>query len=117
MRQGHAVAPLLLGLVAGPLLSACMLLGGVCTTALLPGTLVANPAGELLIKEDGSGFIRPIRWPAGYAVHELGDGRLGVTDAFGGVKAVEGDRVQLPGGEISSDGPWGVCGDMNNLRR
>jgi hypothetical protein len=117
MRRALALGPLGVGLLAGPLLSACILLAGGCPGALVTGTLVANPGGELFIKEDGNGFIRPISWPAGYAVHELGDGRLAVTDAIGGVKAIEGDSVQLPGGELSSDGPWGVCGDMDNLRR
>jgi hypothetical protein len=86
-----------------------------CPTALLSGTLVAN-GSELWIKEDGNGFPRPIRWPSGFGVRSV-DGRLVVADAFGGIKAAEGDLVQLPGGEIGSNGPWGVCGDMDSIRR
>lgn len=81
-----------------------------CATALLPGVLVAQ-GSELALKEDAAGFVRPVRWPFGYGVRADADG-LVLTDLLGNVKAREGDHVALPGGEISSDGPWGVCGEV-----
>ena len=83
---------------------------GGCPAAWLPGVLVAQ-GSELAIKEDTAGFIRSIRWPFGYGVHSDSDG-LVLTDLLGNVKAREGDHVGLPGGETSSDGPWGVGGDI-----
>lgn len=81
-----------------------------CPAALLPGVLVAQDS-ELAIREDTGGFVRPIRWPFGYGVRREPAG-LVLTDPFGNEKAHEGDHVSLPGGEISSDGPWGVCGEI-----
>jgi hypothetical protein len=81
-----------------------------CATALLPGMLVAQ-GSELAIKEDTGGFVRSVRWPLGYGIRADGD-RLAVTDILGNVKAREGDHVRLPGGETSSNGPWGVCGEI-----
>lgn len=81
-----------------------------CPTALLPGVLVAQGA-ELAIREDTGGFVRPVRWPFGYGTRKDADG-LALTDLLGNVKAREGDRVGLPGGETSSTGPWGVCGEI-----
>lgn len=79
-----------------------------CPTALLGGVLVAQ-GSELAIDTDG--FVRQIRWPLGYGVRQSSDG-LVVTDLLGTVKAREGDRVDLPGGEASSNGAWGVCGEI-----
>ena len=81
-----------------------------CPAALLPGVLVAQDS-ELSIKEDTGGFVRPIRWPFGYGVGREPDGLI-LTDILGNMKAREGDHVSLPGGEISSNGPWGVCGEI-----
>lgn len=81
-----------------------------CPAALLPGVLVAQ-GSELAIREDPSGFLRPVRWPFGYGTRQDADG-LVLTDLFGNIKAREGDHVSLPGGETSSDGPWGVCGEL-----
>ena len=81
-----------------------------CAAALIPGVLVAQ-GSELALKEDATGVIRPIRWPFGYDIR-AGDAGLVLTDLLGNVKAREGDHVQLPGGELSSDGPWGVCGEL-----
>jgi len=108
------------GLLAGALLAGAMTVtaGGCatgCPAALLSGTLVVA-GDELALLEDDSGTVRPIEWPTGFGVRSE-DGRLVVTDLFGGVKAREGDHVQLPGGERGSDGPWGVCGDMDTLVR
>ncbi len=83
---------------------------GGCPAALLPGVLVAQ-GSELAIQEDTGGFLRPIEWPLGYSVRSDSNG-LVLTDIFGTVKAREGDHVSLPGGETSSDGPWGVCGEV-----
>lgn len=101
--HGTLIAALLLGL---PITTS----GCACPAALLPGTLVAQDA-QLDIKEDAGGFVRPVRWPFGYGVRQTSDG-LVVTDLFGSIKAREGDHVSLPGGEVSSDGPWGVCGEI-----
>jgi hypothetical protein len=101
-------ATLSLVLIAGTQTTA-VACGG-CPGALLPGVLVAQ-GSELAIKEDAAGFIRPIRWPFGYSVRPDSNG-LVLTDLFGNVKAREGDQVGLPGGETSSDGPWGVCGEI-----
>jgi len=81
-----------------------------CPTALLPGVLVSD-GEDLAIREDTGGFVRPVRWPFGYGTRR-DSGGLALTDLFGKVKAREGDHVRLPGGEISSDGPWGVCGEL-----
>ena len=83
-----------------------------CPAALLDGTLVARGDGELAIKETTGGFVREVTWPAGIGVRP-GPDRLVVTDFFGSVIAQEGDHVQLPGGERWSNGPWGVCGQIN----
>lgn len=108
------------GVLAAAMLAGAMTVSaGACVTAcpaaLLPGTLVAE-GGELAILEDGSGLVRPIEWPAWFGVRSA-DGLLVVTDLFGSAKAREGDHVQLPGGERGSDGPWGVCGDMDTIVR
>jgi hypothetical protein len=103
-------ATLLLTLVVGTQTTAVACAG--CAAALLPGVLVAQ-GSELAIKEDTAGFIRPIRWPFGYSVRPDSNG-LVLTDLFGNVKAREGDHVGLPGGETSSDGPWGVCGEIQD---
>jgi len=87
---------------------------GGCPAALDTGTLVAV-GDELALSEDGGLDARPIQWPWGFVTRRLNDGRLAVTDLLGNVKAAEGDHVQLPGGERFSDGPWGVCGDMDTL--
>lgn len=108
LRRGLLVAVLLGAL--GSTSAAC---AGGCPAALLPGTLVAHGT-ELWIRDDVVGFERPIRWPSGFGVRSESD-VLVVTDLFGGVKAREGDHVALPGGGIASDGPWGVCGDMDDL--
>jgi len=81
-----------------------------CPTALLSGVLVAEDS-DLAIKEDAGGFVRPVRWPFGYGVRNDQQG-LVLTDLFGNVKAREDDHVKLQGGEVSSDGPWGVCGEI-----
>ena len=82
-----------------------------CPAALLDGTLVAQDDGGLAIKATAGGRVHEVTWPAGYSV-QRGPKRLVVTDFFGTVIAQEGDRVQLGGGETSSDGPWGVCGQI-----
>jgi hypothetical protein len=89
---------------------------GGCPAALDIGNLVAV-GDDLALDEDVGGGLdaRPIEWPWGYVTRRLNDGRLAVTDLLGNVKATEGNHVQLPGGERFSDGPWGVCGDMNTL--
>jgi hypothetical protein len=87
--------------------------GGGCPAALLPGTLLVAD-GKLAIRED-HGFVRPIRWPMLYGVRE-DEGRLVVARILGPAIAGEGDRVELPGGEVGSNGPWGVCGDMEGIK-
>lgn len=105
--------------VAAALLAAVIATG--CTTgcpaALLEGTLVATPDGELLVKQDVSGTLWPVEWPGGYRVSRLDDGRLAVVDLFGGVKAAEGDRVGIGGGTDASDEVWMACGNMDSLVR
>ena len=84
-----------------------------CPTALLPGVLVAID-GDLAMREDAGGFMRQVRWPFGYRVEARG-AQLVLLDPFGGMPAREGDHVALPGGETESDGPWGVCGEIEVL--
>jgi hypothetical protein len=95
-------------LVLGAVLAGC---AQSCPAALLDGTLVADGDAELAIKETTGGFVREVTWPAGFSV-QRGTDRLVVMDFFGSVIAEEGDRVRLGGGETSSDGPWGVCGQI-----
>ena len=81
-----------------------------CPTALLEGVLVRD--GDALVVDSGGGQTTPVRWPAGYGVQAKGD-RLVVTDLFGSVKAREGDRVHLGGGQVTAgDETFGVCGDF-----
>jgi hypothetical protein len=79
-----------------------------CPAALLTGELVRQ--GDELVVVDpngGSGPVERVRWPDGHRLEER-DGRLVDVDLFGTVKAGEGDRVRLGGGEAY--GVWGVCG-------
>jgi hypothetical protein len=95
-------------LILGAGITGC---GVQCPAALLDGTLVAHGNDELAIRETISGFVREVTWPAGVTVRH-GPDRLVVTDFWSTVIAQEGDRVQLGGGELRSDGPWGVCGQI-----
>jgi hypothetical protein len=88
-----------------------------CPAALLEGTLFTDPDGDLLVKHDVDGEIWSVRWPDGYNVRTV-NGRVVVTDVFGGVKAGDGDRVGIGGGVASQDEMlWGACGNMDSLRR
>lgn len=85
-----------------------------CPTALAGGVLVAQGSTLALDKASG-GEIVPVRWPFGYGVRSEGD-RLELTDLLGRVKARQGDRVTLPGGQ-SGDGGWAVCGEIGVIER
>jgi hypothetical protein len=97
-------------------LPGCTILGQGCPGALLEGMLFADPNGNLLVKEDVNGTIWTVRWPAGYGVRTV-NGRIVVTDTFGGIKAGDGDRVEIGGGVDSEDASrWAACGNMDSLR-
>src|SRR5262245_45685336 len=67
-----------------------------CPTALLEGTLVAAD-GELVVEGNQAGVATHVQWPFGLGVRDDG-GELVLSDAFGTVKAREGDTVRIGGG-------------------
>ncbi len=85
-----------------------------CPAARLEGTLVAAD-GELVVEQDPAGVAIHVQWPLGVGVHESG-GELVVADAFGTVKAREGDVVEI-GGSSTGDGSWVACGDITATGR
>ena len=88
-----------------------------CPGALLEGTMFSDPNGNIVVKQDVNGEIWSVRWPAGYSVRTV-NGRVVVTDIFGGIKAGDGDRVAIGGGvdvETGDEKRWGACGNMDAL--
>jgi hypothetical protein len=85
-----------------------------CPASLLEGTLVAAD-GELVVEQDPAGVAIHVQWPFGVGVHE-DSGELVVADAFGTVKAREGDVVKI-GGSSTGDGSWLACGDITPTGR
>lgn len=83
-----------------------------CPTALLQGTLVAAD-GELVVEGEAAGVATHVRWPFGVGVRQDGD-ELVVSDAWGTIKAREGDVVGI-GGSSTDDGDWVACGDITVL--
>jgi hypothetical protein len=88
---------------------------GPCMAALAEGILVSNASYGIALDDRQSGFIRKVIWPYGFVAAQDGD-RLALLDGAGQIVAHEGDRVQLGGGEISSDGPWLVCSGITVVR-
>ena len=81
-----------------------------CPAALIEGILVSDERWGLAI-QDPEGLTREVLWPHGYAARREASG-LALIDASGSVVAHEGDRVQIGGGETSSDGAWLGCGGI-----
>jgi hypothetical protein len=80
-----------------------------CPSGFLEGTLVAAD-GELVVEGDLAGVATHVEWPFGLGVRD-DNGELVLSDAFGGVKAREGDVVRI-GGSATTDGTWIACGDV-----
>ncbi len=94
------LAVVLLVLNTGPTLG--------CPAALATGTL-AGENGQLVLRpSNGTDASFGVRWQFPFHVDEA-DGVLVVRDLFGGIRAREGDRVQLGGG-VTEGGLWGQCG-------
>jgi hypothetical protein len=89
---------------------------GTCMTALIDGDLVADATYGIALDDLHAGFVRKVIWPYGFVAARDGD-RLALLDGAGQIVAHEGDRVQLGGGEISSDGPWLTCGGITVVHR
>lgn len=81
-----------------------------CPAALIEGILVSDERWGLAI-QDPEGLTREVLWPHGYAARREASG-LALIDGDGSVVAHEGDRVQIGGGETSSDGAWLGCGGI-----
>ena len=81
-----------------------------CAAALLTGQL-SEQSSELVVVPEGGGPAEHVRWPDGYRVRDDA-GTLVVTDVLGRVRARDGDRVRLGGGEAQS-GTWNVCGQFD----
>lgn len=79
-----------------------------CRLALAAGTLVAE--GGALVLRATSGVTEAIEWPSGYSTRLQG-GSLILVDPDGGIRARQGDFVQLGGG-VGNDGVFHACGDV-----
>ena len=100
-------------------LPGCTVVPQGCPAALLEGTLFTDPNGNLLVKQDVNGELWSVKWPDGYSEQTV-NGRVVVTDVFGGIKAGDGDRVGIGGGvevETPNEKRWGACGNMDSLPR
>ncbi len=79
-----------------------------CATALADGVLVND--GKTLVLQFQTGENGPIVWPDGYRVQE-DNGKLALVDWLGGVKAREGDHIQVAGG-VGTDDVFHACGPI-----
>jgi hypothetical protein len=79
-----------------------------CPTAFADGVLV--DAGETLVLQAQSGEKNRIVWASGYRVEER-SGKLVLVDWLGGVKARQGDHIQVGGG-VGTDDLFHACGDI-----
>ena len=79
-----------------------------CQTGLQDGVLVAGGTGLSVRAADG--VTSTIDWPPGYLIRN--DGGWVLVDPSGGIKAREGDHIQVAGG-LGPDGVWHACGDIS----
>jgi hypothetical protein len=79
-----------------------------CAGALADGVLVND--GKTLVLQAQTGEKSPIVWPDGYRVQQDGD-QLALVDWLGGVKAREGDHIQVAGG-VGTDDIFHACGPI-----
>jgi hypothetical protein len=79
-----------------------------CPLGLAEGVLVRE--GDTLVLQGTNGDTMGVHWPSGYGVRDDG-GTLVLVDWLGGVKAREGDRIQVGGG-ARDDGSVDACGDV-----
>jgi hypothetical protein len=79
-----------------------------CPLALADGVLVRE--GDALVLQGTNGDTEVVHWPSGYRVRDDG-GTLVLVDWLGGVKAREGDRIQVGGG-VGTDEVFRGCGDV-----
>ena len=79
-----------------------------CPTALAEGVLVAD-ANSLVLRAT-TGGTNAIAWDSGTWVREDG-GKLALVDWLGGVKAREGDHIQVAGG-VGTDDIFHACGPI-----
>jgi hypothetical protein len=76
---------------------------------LAEGTLTAE--GGSLVLRTRTGETEAIEWPSGYGTREEG-GHIVLVDPLGGIKARQGDFVQVGGG-VGNDGVFHGCGDVS----
>jgi hypothetical protein len=79
-----------------------------CATALADGVLVAQD--NTLVLRAPTGETSPIAWDSGTSVR-VDNGKLALVDWLGGVKAREGDHIQVAGG-VSTDDIFHACGPI-----
>jgi hypothetical protein len=84
-----------------------------CATAFPPGALERS-GDDLVFRVEGN-VVYTIVWPSGINVEQSPEG-LAVVDELGFVKAREGDRVRLQGGERRSERTWIVCGTIEVIQ-
>lgn len=87
-----------------------------CPAALVRGELVSNPEWGVALADQDARIIRQVIWPFGYVAQIQGE-RLALRSNDGIVVAFTGDRLQLDGGEVGSDGAWLACGDIEILNQ
>jgi hypothetical protein len=116
----HGPAPTSASLIAVPTQSPPPSVGTPvpCMAALIDGDLVADATYGIALDDlhTHTRRVRKVIWPYGFVAARDGD-RLALLDGAGQIVAHEGDRVQLGGGEISSDGPWLACGGITVVHR
>lgn len=96
-----------LGALWGGMMLATASTGG-CATALLEGTLEADPStGRLVVRTD-DGHAVSVTWPIGYGIAGGANGETVLTRLFIQV-ARPGDRVSMGGGEGGS-ADFAACG-------
>jgi hypothetical protein len=81
--------------------------GAPCMAARIEGTLVNHSEDGLALRQGDESITRVI-WPYGYFARRGADG-LELVDGDGIVRAREGDRIVLGGGENEA-GIWMPCG-------
>jgi hypothetical protein len=79
-----------------------------CPTALAEGVLVAE--GTSLVLRATTGETNPIAWDSGTSVR-VDNGKLTLVDWLGGIKARDGDHIQVAGG-VGTDDIFHACGPI-----
>jgi hypothetical protein len=79
-----------------------------CPVGLAEGVLIRE--GDALVLQGMNGDTVVVDWPSGYRVQDDG-GTLVLVDWLGGVKAREGDKIQVGGG-TGNDGVVPACGNV-----